>query len=280
MSNKDRHALNLVLANLDPENDDHWTSDGLPRVEVVGAALQRKVTRREITECAPGLTREAALERAALADFEGEDDHGEDEPSGPDVEIDDESDDESDDLDEDDWDVEDEEIAGEASTEDEDDASTEDEDSSASGETAPKMTDEEIEDAMLDLPWPEIANNEERLLLAIRALDRKAVALRKEIEQKKIELAALYNKSEICSRQMTRIQKAKPGADTADIRAYLRQQQKNREEEQKRLDSALIGLSTKHRRSLGIGGSQIDRVMRARGKQRGGGRPMVPPKFQ
>lgn len=51
--------IRAALAKLDPENDDHWTTDGLPRMEVV--AKDAKITnirRTDITDAAPEFTRD------------------------------------------------------------------------------------------------------------------------------------------------------------------------------------------------------------------------------
>lgn len=46
-----------VLPQLDPENENHWTADGLPRIETVEALVGDKVTRSEIREAAPYFNR-------------------------------------------------------------------------------------------------------------------------------------------------------------------------------------------------------------------------------
>lgn len=46
-----------ALKGLDPANDDHWTSDGLPRVDVVAEAVGAPVTRKQITDAVPDLIR-------------------------------------------------------------------------------------------------------------------------------------------------------------------------------------------------------------------------------
>jgi hypothetical protein len=48
-----------VLRTLDPENDDHWTTDGLPRVDAVTKIVGGKVDRDQITDAAPLLNRES-----------------------------------------------------------------------------------------------------------------------------------------------------------------------------------------------------------------------------
>lgn len=44
-------AMSLIeaLKNLDPENNDHWTSDGLPRLDVLKNLIGTQVTREQIT---------------------------------------------------------------------------------------------------------------------------------------------------------------------------------------------------------------------------------------
>lgn len=52
----------VALGQLDPNNDKHWTSTGLPNLKAVGEFLGRSVTRPEIEEAVPGFTRESATE--------------------------------------------------------------------------------------------------------------------------------------------------------------------------------------------------------------------------
>lgn len=47
-----------ALSNLDPFNDDQWTDEGAPLVDVLKELLGRPVTRQEITDAAPHFTRE------------------------------------------------------------------------------------------------------------------------------------------------------------------------------------------------------------------------------
>lgn len=46
---------------LDPKNDAHWTADGFPRVEAISNLTRTEITRKQITDAAPNLTR-ASLE--------------------------------------------------------------------------------------------------------------------------------------------------------------------------------------------------------------------------
>ncbi len=49
--------LKEALQLLEFDNENHWTSDGLPVVAVVSEILDRTVTRKEITEADPSFTR-------------------------------------------------------------------------------------------------------------------------------------------------------------------------------------------------------------------------------
>ena len=49
-----------ALRNLDPLNDDHWTSNGDPRIDAVKSFLGSSVTREEIVAAAPDFNREKA----------------------------------------------------------------------------------------------------------------------------------------------------------------------------------------------------------------------------
>lgn len=49
-----------ALLQLDPTNNDQWTSDGLPRVEVVSELSGLTVTRKDVTDAKPGFSRAVA----------------------------------------------------------------------------------------------------------------------------------------------------------------------------------------------------------------------------
>lgn len=49
--------IKAAIGKLDPEDDDHWTNDGLPAVDAVAAILDGKVTRKQIDAAAPGFMR-------------------------------------------------------------------------------------------------------------------------------------------------------------------------------------------------------------------------------
>ena len=60
-------TLNEALEALNPKHDDHWTADGMPRMDALHALLGHEdVTRADVTNAAPDFTREKAREAAEL----------------------------------------------------------------------------------------------------------------------------------------------------------------------------------------------------------------------
>ncbi len=55
--------LAQAIAKLDPEDEDHWTADGLPRMDVlVEFTGDRSITRAQVSGLSPELTRDTAPE--------------------------------------------------------------------------------------------------------------------------------------------------------------------------------------------------------------------------
>lgn len=52
--------IKAALAKLDPANDEHWTTDGLPRLDAIEALVGAAVARKDITNAAPEFTRGVA----------------------------------------------------------------------------------------------------------------------------------------------------------------------------------------------------------------------------
>lgn len=51
-----------AVRGLDPQNDEHWTADGMPRLDAVENLLGGDVSRKQVTNAAPGFTRAVAQE--------------------------------------------------------------------------------------------------------------------------------------------------------------------------------------------------------------------------
>lgn len=61
-------TLRQALKLLDPQNDDHWTAAGLPKMEAVEAMTGQAHTREEVEQVAPDLRRSNAEPKAADPD--------------------------------------------------------------------------------------------------------------------------------------------------------------------------------------------------------------------
>jgi len=73
-----------ALLQLDPDNDNHWTSDGLPRLDTVKFLSSTALTRAELTQLAPGFTRGTPVfEVTQPASTEGEETPAPDAPDVP-----------------------------------------------------------------------------------------------------------------------------------------------------------------------------------------------------
>ena len=60
---------------LDPKNDDHWTAEGLPRMDAVEKLFgDDQITRQQVSDAVPGFTRETALAKASPPPVEDPDD--------------------------------------------------------------------------------------------------------------------------------------------------------------------------------------------------------------
>lgn len=59
MQGPDPTTVRVICGKLDPSNDEHWTSQGLPRMDVL-AGMGLSIERRALTEAFPGFTRAVA----------------------------------------------------------------------------------------------------------------------------------------------------------------------------------------------------------------------------
>jgi len=57
------YRLKQIIESLDPNEDGHWTSEGLPSIDAVQSAFGPNVTREDITVSGEGWTKERALEQ-------------------------------------------------------------------------------------------------------------------------------------------------------------------------------------------------------------------------
>lgn len=227
-------ALALALAAVDIKNENHWTTDGQVRVDVVNAALQARgaphVTRQDIIDAAPMFTRATAAEfQAQVETLRGEAEaalHAAS-PLGS--------------------------MAGPASTSN----------PTPPAADAPTVAPRAALMAVLDVPLAQLFTSPDLLRQAVHEIDVRSQALvaqRREIEA---ELAALSAKADLCSRQLDRI--APRIQDDGGIQAYLKQQRATRAQ---RRDRALAftaqGTTAKDVAATLLGPSMLDASMSRR----------------
>lgn len=66
----DKKQLGDALETLNPENDNHWTTDGAPKLEALETIMGEKVKRADVTKMFPLFTREVSQDNAAIAKVE------------------------------------------------------------------------------------------------------------------------------------------------------------------------------------------------------------------
>lgn len=188
--------LDQALAHLDPANDEHWTADGLPRMDVVAeisgnAGLKRK----DVTNAAPELTRSTAPELVYEDAVEEDDDEPEQYP------------------------------AEELETEDgEEEEETEEEESEEETETeeTEEEPEEEVEESVMALPLHEVLGSYPLTMRAQAEITEKTLAAVRAREAIGIELDQLAAKYQVLRRSEIHLVRADPSlAKTDPVRDYL-----------------------------------------------------------
>ncbi len=66
----DKNDLGNALETLNPENDDHWTADGAPKLDALETIMGEKVKRADVTKMFPLFTRDVSIGNANVAKAE------------------------------------------------------------------------------------------------------------------------------------------------------------------------------------------------------------------
>ncbi len=207
--------IQAALAKLDAANDEHWTADGMPRMDVMEELVGESITRKDVTDALPDFSRakvQAAQDGQEEASSASE---GEAEETAK--------------------------LAAEGAGADAEDANTGEiadvspEDAADLANLAEEMAaDEHDPFAILRMNMAQILKTEEGML-EFRSDASTIMAIwsaeKKELDDK---VMALGRASQMVDRLLTRIENSKPQSDTADIRAYLASQQKARAARAKR----------------------------------------------
>tara|TARA_R110000851_G_scaffold268071_2_gene420686 strand:+ start:16413 stop:17270 length:858 start_codon:yes stop_codon:yes gene_type:complete len=272
------NLLAVALMRLDPTSDDHWTSDGQARVDVVNASLATlggdSVTRQDIIDGAPTFTREtapaliaAAKEAAApVIPPAGAPPAPEGAPPAPPAAS---------------------PAAPEPSAPPASDSSLPPLGTPTGAPTAPApatLADialdgkggeiDGLQGSALDVPIVDLMRSVPMLDAAVAEINERSAAIVKERERLAEELKELYAKSELCVRQLTRI---RPKDDPNDaVKAYLAQSQRSREERGRRAKAFIAQGTTAQDVAAELrGGSKIDQALKQRGAVPGSTRPSV-----
>ena len=251
--------ITKALAALDPGNDDHWTADGAPRVDAVAALTgNAEVSRQEITDAAPQLTRESAPDHTKENEDGGAHNEGGGEGEGRQ-----------------------EKAQAEEVSEPPPSVAVGDQPSEQGDEEAsPEVADEDSIEArvpsiVFGLPEDQPAIAEIQMKLDT-ATDIMITAQKAARDAKKVADQSA-NEVNGLNRLMDRYMKKDPNHGTANIRAYLVQQNRNRLERADRVAAFTnLGLDMKTL-AKAVGPAAIDAAMKTRKAARGAVRQVRPP---
>jgi hypothetical protein len=228
-----------ALNELDPANDDHWTEGGAPRIDAVSALVGTKVTRQQIIDAAPDLTREL---------LQSEQDRSQrlDEPD-PDADVDQEANP-----------VTDDHVEGMTSLD---------------YALMVEVGDEEV----IAMPPAQVYNDAALIDRATEEFSRQQNQLIERKARIEAKLAELSIRTERLQRARTILyRRGLVPKGPSPIAAYLEQQRKVRAEKTNRaLRFIEAGTSAEDVREALTTKSKIDQVMGQR-RTRGGGRPSYP----
>lgn len=236
-----------ALSRLDPDNDEHWTTDGSPRMSAVGALIDSDtVTRADVTNAAPSFTRETSRAHAAYDSEDIEEDQDTEEAATV-----------AQDLDPD--------IAAEAPEVD---------------VTTPSEPDTDTDTAP---PSPEPARAEpvgemEGLQAELEERTAQMLEAQHMLELVKKDADRLSNEVNDLNSRIGMLQRSDPNHDTAGIRAYIHRQNLNRVNRAKALQRVIksTGAHPADIASAVDPRAPIDRAMATRKPARGSKRPVHP----
>jgi len=261
--------MNIVeaLNTLDPKNDDQWTADGLPRMDVVeGLVGDKSITRADVTNAAPDFTRETAADVPDPDPAAGEDAVPTPDAANEAADLEPDANaglDEAADLEpETDFTIADTDAKADAKAEAEPEA-----EESMSGMKLRQLGIPTAK-ALQEMPYGEL--EEERKRLTSEMLQAQNA-----LEEIKKVADALANGVNALNGRISHMEKADPNHGTAGVRAYLEQQNKNRVQRAQGMNKFIesTGLHPKDVANATDPKAPIDRAMGARKPARGSARP-------
>ncbi len=243
--------IKQALESLDPSNDEHWTADGLPLMDVMSELVggHGNLTRAQVTDASPDFTRQSAAEKI-VADGAAELENADGE--APNAE-------------------EGEAEASKEASQTEEVADHEElvetvEQSGKSTEEAPSVVEQ---------PTPAEANG---LDAQLAEATEKMIQAQKTAATAKEEANAAADEVNAINRRMDALVKSDPNHATAGIRAYINQQNKNRLNRAAGLTRFIeaTGVDPAHVAKAIDPRAPIDRAMHTRKPGRGTTRPGYP----
>lgn len=258
MENAQSNPILFFVTQLDPTNDELWTADGLPKVDVVQKGLGNdNITRQAITNAAPSFSRESlqkSRDEAAEKPIAEATDPQKVDRSAPQPEPV----------------VDEKPIVAEPpqQTEPVPEATI------PAPEPGPELVAEPpTEEKGLPEDQPELERLEAELAVKTDLMNEaqvRATAARKDADSLSNEVNAL-------NRRIDALIKHDPNANTSGVRAYLAQQHKNREERAGAIKRFVAATSMDPRDvAKALGPAPIDAAMRSRKPARGAARPDWP----
>ena len=249
---------------LDPKNDAHWTADGFPRVEAISNLTRTEITRKQITDAAPNLTRASLEPKEDEAGEEPEKDDEEGRDQGAEVE----------EVEEDIDPVEDEGGRGAPSCAD----PTVADDLTAPVGDANGAAHVSIEDDVVGMTVPEVYESLELIDRAIDEFSRQATILGARREAIAEKIKEIGRRSALLSRARNKHLRGGLRDENAQaLHSYLAKQNEIREgkaEKTRRFIEA--GTTIENVREALTTSSKLDSSMRQRRPPRGAVRPNYP----
>lgn len=203
--------LTEAIQTLDPENAEHWTADGAPKLSYLDGITDDKVTRKRILNLAPGLTRDACG-APTLVVADGDDEDLVEEPLT--------------------LKFEDEVVPAEAF--DEDAAARVIESIAENAEP----TEEELDTRLLSKPFAEVLGSHDLLKATQAVLEKRNVRAARKFSDARDELAELSKKIEWAKEGIANLERRDPSLKKSagnPVIDYLKGQSLAREERARRI---------------------------------------------
>ena len=250
--------IKTALVHLDPENEDHWTADGRPRMDAVQRLLgDETITRAMVTNADPDFTREKLAESRKDAEQQAGD-----QPQRAAEQAGDQP-----------------QKAADQSKEASELAAAATEQQGLANDDDQEAQPAEAVSGVLDMTIVQVCSSMENMDAWQSAANALLSDLIKERDALNERINNISRVSAAVTVQQERQRQREPNADTADVRAYLARQKQVREERAARAQGLRdSGIDPAELAKLVNSGSKLDTAMRQRKPARGSTRPEFTPR--